>query len=423
MDRHFSAAELQKVIKKNKRRSKKELFVLIQKNMNVVSIFYKEPQQEKKIFIAFDVVLNLELFQQCDNFDETFFFHDLSTWRTPTKIVKKHVNGAFTKDIVSITNIQQNCLNANIASSASTIDLYQKNQNPLIYYYQTSDTKPIENQVSHNFLIEIELDSQSNGLVQFSDVTKIIKSFSSEKANSLAIQLNKYQDFVNACLKEYKIQEKKMMKILPNLQEINMLEKAILESNISSLSQAQKIIEEKLQKNQYISYIVKINKDGQQILHKFGYSRAFLDVMGVYNNYESFFMRRGPINPFNQQNRLDRLIAGLFHKAEGFFQQSTNNYSDFYSNEQIYTLDNISFSCDFVIDKIFPNKSDKYYVNAGFLLQIATYNISDDTIERIKCLRLKNGKTKLLKYIDNKEECQDIHYTCETELFLNRYYQ
>ncbi|EAS04172.2 hypothetical protein TTHERM_00533950 (macronuclear) [Tetrahymena thermophila SB210] len=186
---------------------------------------------------------------------------------------------------------------------------------------------------------------------------------------------------------------------------------------------AQKIIEEKLQKNQFISYIVKINKDGQQILHKFGYSRAFLDIMGVYNNYESFFMRRGPINPFNQQNRLDRLIAGLFHKAEGFFQKQTNNYSDYYSNEQIYTLDNISFNCDFVIDKIFLNKSDKYYVNAGFLLQIATYKISEDTLARIKSFRLKNGQNKLLKYIDSKDEYQDIHYTCETELFLNRYYQ
>ncbi|KAL4492617.1 hypothetical protein ABPG72_007730 [Tetrahymena utriculariae] len=422
MDKHFSPLELQKVIKKNKRRSKKELFVLIQKNMNVVSIFYKEPQQEKKIFIAFDVVLNLELFYQCDNFDETFFFHDLSTWRTPIKIEKKHVNGEFTKDSLGVANIYQNYLNTNTISSASTIDLSQKNQTPLMYY-QTSDTKSIENQMGHNFLIEIELDSQSTGLVQFSDVSKIIKSFSSEKANSLATQLNKYQDFVNTCLQEYKIQEKSMKKILPNLQEINMLEKAIQESNIKSLSQAHQIIEEKLKKNQYISYIIKINKNGQQILHKFGYSRDFLDVMGVYNNYESFFMRRGPINPFSQQNRLDRLIAGLFHKAEGFFQQSTNNYSDFYSNEQIHTLDNISFNCDFVIDKIFLNKSDKYYVNAGFLLQIATYQISDDTIERIKRIRLKNGQAKLLKQIDNKDNYQDIHNACETELFLNRYYK
>ncbi|KAL4446085.1 hypothetical protein ABPG74_021624 [Tetrahymena malaccensis] len=417
MSKHLSHLELQKIIKKDRRRSKKTLFILLQKPLNCISVFYKEPQQDKKLFIAFDVVINLEIFDQQRDPDQVILFSDFNTWRIPLKVEKQLIAHSQLPYI-----LQQQQINFKEYEESGCQDHQHSFSSQTEKGDDMQNLQIIDNFKGKNYLIEVELDTNNTGSKVFGDFAKVLNSIPDQKAHLLADKIILYQNFVNNCLQSYKQYEKSLTRILPNLHEENILEVILQEQTSSSYEQAHKIISEKIVNNKFVSYLIKVNKEGQQVIQKFGYSKAFLDILGIQGNYEQFFMRRGPINPFNPRNRLDRLIMGLHKKALGYQRSIADKYEDFYSDQEIYTIDNIVFKTNYKTEKHFLNQSDQYFIKSSFLLQITTFDIPDSIIAQIANIRHQNSIPKSQVAQNLEKEIWNLQYNCESEIFLNKYY-
>ncbi|KAL4479973.1 hypothetical protein ABPG74_020489 [Tetrahymena malaccensis] len=255
--------------------------------------------------------------------------------------------------------------------------------------------------------LEVDLNNKRGGIQNFEFIIQKMRSFSNQKIYKFSLMLEKYQKFVNDYLQR--------QEFLKYQQVTNQFLTKIDSKFDQFVLKTQKIIQEIAQNHPFFSYTLnQFNLQNFEMeMRKFGYSEAFLALLGVdMNQAQSFIWRKGLFDYMDKKNIQEMAFQYISHIiGENQIEPHDITLCTF-DGYEVYAVNNIRVFMDRDVENPFLGINQALFVNV--------YDVSPNMIKQLITVR---GKNKELSQERIKQQEEDLSYSMEANIFLEKYYK
>ncbi|EAR95037.1 hypothetical protein TTHERM_00518690 (macronuclear) [Tetrahymena thermophila SB210] len=246
--------------------------------------------------------------------------------------------------------------------------------------------------------VELQIGQYQQGLTDFRGVVEKLNCMNDQFAHGIAVLLTKYQKLI-----DFKV---KMLNSTTNSSYSGQFnEQAFWEE---AQEKMKSVLAEKRKENKYLAYILKRGSYLEDVMVAQGYSEQLLEVMGLdYETFRQISLRKGLIDFVEP-------ISRYFIIVEQFANVAKKKMP--WEDICLISIDNFKIPVKVKAEKITLNKYKCYENYIGFLSIDIPQKVLDD-------LKLKRYRARNM--LENKNYFQlgeELTYSFETELFLDRYY-
>ncbi|KAL4509274.1 hypothetical protein ABPG72_018205 [Tetrahymena utriculariae] len=255
--------------------------------------------------------------------------------------------------------------------------------------------------------LEVDLNNKRGGIQNFDFIIQKMRSFSNQKIYKFSLVLEKYQKFVNSYLQR--------QELLKYQQVTNQFLTKIDSKFDQFVLNTQKIILEIAQNHPFFSYTLnQFNLHNFEMeMRKFGYSEAFLALLGVdMKQAQSFIWRKGLFDYMDKKNIQEMAFQYISHIIGDDLIQPHDITLCTFDGYEVYAINNIRVFIDRDTENQFLGINQALFVNV--------YDVSPNMIKQIITIRAKNKESSLEKI---KQQEEDLSYSMEANIFLEKYYK
>ncbi|EAS03625.1 hypothetical protein TTHERM_00248410 (macronuclear) [Tetrahymena thermophila SB210] len=255
--------------------------------------------------------------------------------------------------------------------------------------------------------LEVDLNNKRGGIQNFEFIIQKMRSVSSQRVYKCSLMLEKYQKFVNSYLQR--------QELLKYQQVTNQFLTKIDSKFDQFVLKTQKIIQEIAQNHPFFSYTLnQFNLQNFEMeMRKFGYSEAFLALLGVdMKQAQSLIWRKGLFDYMDRKNIQEMLFQYISHLVGDNIIQPHDITLFTFDGYEVYAVNNIRVFIDRDAENPFIGMNQALFVNV--------YDISPNMIKQIISIRQKNKELSQEKI---KQQEEDLSYSMEANIFLEKYYK